>query len=444
MGDRNRTILIQASAGLVLRIGSVAFLFAAMPMTLSALGASEMGVWLVLLSVFQWITLFDLGIGAGARNEIARAVAKSGADQLKRTISTGWYYCFIISLTLFTFISLIMVTTPLEQKVSSIIFNGTNIDIALWLIFTCACVSFVLNFAQVVFSALEKPVATSVYAFISNVLFLTFISIFGRYFTISLVGVAVLYVVSMISASLFVLLWYRRTHPNLWPSHDAVDQSLRNSIVGGGLKLFVIQLCALLIFTIDRALVSAFVGPEAVVGYDAASRIFALIIMSHTLLVSSAWSSFTQAHAKNDWEWMSSTVKRLAYLSVPVALIAAAVALVGAQLVRAWLGADQVGPLELYASFAIATVMACWSNVFSYFLSAIGETSAQIRSALIAVVLNVPFSYFFSVELQIGAAGVVMGTCVSLLVFSVVGPIVTFRKFKEVFGKKQSQAGLEV
>jgi O-antigen/teichoic acid export membrane protein len=194
------------------------------------------------------------------------------------------------------------------------------------------------------------------------------------------------------------------------------------------LRLFVIQLCALAIFTTDRILVSAFVNPEAVVAYDAAFRLFALITMTHTVLMGSTWSSFTQAHARGEWNWISRTMWRLSMLTVPVLLVALALSQVAAGIVRLWLGPAQVGTPLLYVCFALATVLGSWSNVFSYFLSAIGDTRSQIRSALVAAVINVPAAYVFAVVLHQGTAGVVMGTCTAMLVFSVVGPIACHRR----------------
>jgi O-antigen/teichoic acid export membrane protein len=168
-----------------------------------------------------------------------------------------------------------------------------------------------------------------------------------------------------------------------------------------------------------------------VVSYDAAFRLFALVTMTHTLLMGSSWSSFTQAHAKGEWPWIRTTMRRLSLLTVPIAALAALMALAAGMIVRVWLGASQVGSPLLYACFALATVLGCWSNVFSYFLNAIGDTRAQIRSALIATVVNVPAAYYFAVVLKLGSAGIVLGTCAAMLVFSIVGPLVSHRRITQ-------------
>lgn len=72
-GSRTRRAMSHAARGLVARTLSIAAVFAAMPLMLRLLGQESLGAWLVLLAIFQWVTFFDFGVAAGARNEIARA-----------------------------------------------------------------------------------------------------------------------------------------------------------------------------------------------------------------------------------------------------------------------------------------------------------------------------------------------------------------------------------
>src|SRR4051812_8750304 len=111
MTRRTRTVLVQTALSLLLKMGSVAASFAAVALALRQLDASTMGVWLVLLSVFQWITLFDLGIGPGARNEIGRAAASGDVDWMRRAVTTGWFYAITTSATLaFTLCAALLLT----------------------------------------------------------------------------------------------------------------------------------------------------------------------------------------------------------------------------------------------------------------------------------------------------------------------------------------------
>lgn len=431
MKGRSRTIVSQAMIGIGLKAGSVAATFAAMPLALHALGSQQMGVWLVLLSVYQWITLFDLGIGPGARNEIARAAATGSAEWVQRAVATGWYYAMLASGALLVSLGLLLLVTPLGDWLSIWLFNGAAIASSLGIVLVGACIAFTLNFVLTVYSALERPAAQSAYAFLSNVGFAGLLAASTWIGLRELAEVALLYALAMLLSAGAILIDFRHRHPSLWPRRAAIDHALREPILHGGLRVFSIQLCAMAIFTTDRILVSAFVSPAAVVSYDAAFRLFSLITMTHTLVMGSAWSSFTQAHAKGEWNWIRATMRRLSLSTLAVAALALAMAWFAAPVISAWLGPAQVGPPLLYACFALSTVLACWSNVFAYFLTALGDTRAQIRSAIAATVINFPASYFFAVMMKMEAAGVVLGTCCAMLVFSFIGPVVSRKRLAE-------------
>jgi O-antigen/teichoic acid export membrane protein len=429
--SRTGTVLRQATLGLGLKVGGVAVAFASVPLALNMLGPTEMGVWLVLLSGFQWITLFDLGIGMGARNEIARAAAQDNHPAVQRAVTTGWVITGTISAAIGVLLILVLCLTVVPAWMSTRVFGGVDVSAALWIVAGAACVAFAVNYVQTVFSALERPVIQAAYAFSSNAVFALMLLAARQAGLDTLAGVTALYAAAMLGCGAGFVLLFRHKHPSLWPSRSHLDLSLCRPIIRKSLRLFVIQLCALAIFTTDRLLVSAWVSPEAVVSYDSAYRLFSLITMTHTLLLNSAFSSFTQAFERGEWTWIRSTLRRLCLLMLPLTGGALLMAMLAPWLVRHWLGQDQVGPAILYAAFALATLLGCWSNVFAYFLSAISDTRVQLRSALLATALNFPASWFFAVELKLGATGIVLGTCCALSLFSVLGPLRTRRRFVE-------------
>lgn len=429
--SRTGIVLRQASMGLVLKVASVAATFASLPIALRILGPTQMGVWLVLLSVFQWITLFDLGVGMGARNEIARAAAQNDLLAMQRAVTTGWVITASISAAMAVGLVVILGLTAAPAWMSAQVFDDVEVSAALWIVAGSGCAAFAINYVQTVFSALQRPVMQAAYAVSSSAVFALLLTM--AYFAglRSLAGVVTLYALAMLGSGFSFVIVFRRSHRSLWPRCVHLDNTLRGPLMSKSLRLFVIQLCALGIFTTDRLLVSAWVSPEAVVKYDAAYRLYALITMTHTLLLNSVFSSFTQAFENEEWQWIRSTLLRLVKLMLPLTAGTLVMTALAPWLVQNWLGQAQVGPAMIYAAFALATLLGCWSNVFSYFLSAISDTRVQIRSALAAIVVNFPASWFFAVKLNLGATGIVLGTCCALSLFSLLGPISVMRRLKQ-------------
>jgi O-antigen/teichoic acid export membrane protein len=286
-----------------------------------------------------------------------------------------------------------------------------------------SCLSFALSYIQSVYAALEKASAFSLFSLLSNVGFLVLLALASLLSSSDVFQVSVLYLLAMVGANLWLIVRFVALHPEYRPRFASIDHSMRGRMLGFGIRLFVIQVAAMVIFTTSRLMASLFLGPASVVVYDAGFKIFSLVSVVHTLIMSTLWSSFTQAYERAEWDWIRSSLRRLTTLMLPLSIACVALAAVSPRLITMWLGPQQIGPPHLYFWFAAVTLLSCWSNIFAYFLNGIGNTSVQFVSAIVAAILNIPASYFFAVRLEQGVSGLLIGTLLSLALFSVAGPI---------------------
>ena len=421
---RTRKILLQTGFGLIAKFGAFVATLLAMPLMLNLLGAKELGTWLVLLSVFQWITMFDLGLSAGARNEIARAVAVHDELRVRQAITTGWLYVFIVSITLFLIGATILYLTQLPEWLAQQVFGGIEIESTLWIILAGACAAFALNFIQSTFAALEKASAFSMYALLTNVMVVLFLVLAIALSVNGMEYIAIINIISMFFANTWLILQFKSGFPQYFPSVKAVNHKLSGAIIKFGLRIFVLQITTLIIFASSRMMASAWLGPESVVVLDAAFRVFSIVIISHTLLMTTIWSSFTQAFERKEFLWIRKTLRRLIQLMFPLSAACILLAVSSPFIVRYWLGDAQVGLTSFYILLALTTFLTCWSNIFAFFLNSIGDTRIQIISAIFSAAIFIPVSYLFTQILNMGLSGVVLGTLVSLVPFSILGPYV--------------------
>lgn len=420
--NRTRSVLQQSILGLVYRVGAVAASFAMMPLMLKQLGAESLGAWLVLLSVFQWVTFFDLGVSAGARNEIARAVANNDVIHAQRAVTTGWFYTVLITLVLVILTILILGFTPIPSWLKTNAFVGVNVNIALWVVAIGSCVSFILSYIQVVFAAYQQASAISMFSLLVNGGFLGLLYASQPSGENGLTVMSLLYLIALLTANLWLILRFFVLHPEILPRVASIDHRLRSNIMGFGIRLFIIQLAAMVIFTTDRLMVSTFVGPADVVVYDAGFKVFSTITMVHTLVMSTLWSSFTHAYEQKDWIWIKTSLRNLVWLMLPLSAVCIVIAGISPWIIEHWLGKSQVGPSAMYAWFAVIIILSSWSNIFAYFLNGIGNANYQLYSAVIAAVINIPLAYFFSARMDLGISGVLIAAVLSLTLFSLVGP----------------------
>ena len=99
----------------------------------------------------------------------------------------------------------------------------------------------------------------------------------------------------------------------------------------------------------------------------------------------------------------------------------------GPAFVEFWVGKDLMVESALYYLFAVYIAFTAWSNVFAYFVNAIGELGLQLATALVAAVLNILLSIYFVNILGMGVEGVVMATLFSLSIYCIFGPIQVLR-----------------
>lgn len=435
--NRTRSVLQQSILGLVYRFGAVAASFAIMPLMLKQLGAQSLGAWLVLLSVFQWVTFFDLGVSAGARNEIARAVANNDVAHAQRAFTTGWFYTAVITLVLAIMAAFLLALTPISSWLQTNAFAGVDAHIALWVVALGSCLSFVLSYIQAVFAAYQRASAASIFSMLANAGFLGLLYITHPSEENGLTMMSLLYLFALLAANLWLIVRFFVLHPEIRPRLASIDHSLRSNIMGFGIRLFFIQLAAMVIFTTDRLMVSTFVGPAEVVIYDAGFKVFSIITMVHTLVMSTLWSSFTHAYEQNDLSWIKKSLKRLAWLMIPLSAGCIFIAAISPWLIAGWLSQAQVGPLSMYAWFAGVVILSSWSNIFAYFLNGIGNSTIQLYSAILAALVNIPAAYFFSHIMGMGISGVLIGTVCSTSIFSILGPwqVIKIIKSKEANDK---------
>lgn len=422
--DRSRRVANNVLVGLLARSGMIALMFYSTRLMLDLLGAESLGVWLVVLSLLQWVTFFDLGIALGARNEIARNLAMGNAAAAAHTISTAYFYCALVALCVGVVV-LVLAVLPIDTFLQEKVLSGHNPGIVIGVCVAAFLLNFVLGFVQQIYNAQEKSAVTPLYGFFVNAVFVLALLLFSAMGSTSVLQVAIAYCVAMLLPNILLSYVLFSQHVGLRPSIKNIRLELGGRIFSVGIPVFFIQLSGLVIFATDRVLVSMVAGPADVVVYDAGFKVFSIVNTVHLLIMGALWSSFTHAYVQRDWVWIRSVLRRLQYLMLPLVAGCVLLAMLAPKLVRLWLGEAAVGPHVLYVGFAVFCVLSCWSNIYAYFLNGIGNVQLQMYSALCAAAVNIPLSLFFAKSMGMGVAGIIWGTVVSLCFFSVIGPLQT-------------------
>lgn len=145
--------------------------------------------------------------------------------------------------------------------------------------------------------------------------------------------------------------------------------------------------------------------------------------MGYTILINPYWSSFTEAYAKNDFDWIKKSVLNIQkiWLIIPFCLVG--MVFFSDWFYQLWVGDKVIVPLKLSITMAFFVCLMTFNMIYVYFINGVGKIKFQLIISLISMIINIPLSIYLGKYLEWGSTGVILATCFSLLYCVVLWPI---------------------
>lgn len=405
--------------------------------TLNYLNAEKYGIWMTLLSIISWISFFDIGLGNGMRNKVAQSLARNNKKEAKEYISTAFFMIVFIS-----FIVLILVVLLSFNLNWQNIFNSTVSNNELLYMFLITGILFSINFAlsitNQVFYSYQKPSLPSLVLLLSNAIALLSILSISQFSKGNLVILATAYSASQILSRIIVSGFFFKKHNEAIPSLKYFSKKKVNEVMGLGIKFFFIQVSALVIFTTDNLIITQLFGPAEVTPYNISHKIMQIVMIVASIILSALWSAFTDAYERNNLKWIKKTLKNLMKAMLIAILVVFALYYFSPMIIDIWLGNAIVVPNNLMLIMGIFILFRIWTNVFAHFVNGVGRLNVQLITAITGAIINIPLSILFASYFGMKAAGVALGSIVSLSLFAIAGPIQTVFIIKNMSRKEKS------
>jgi len=412
---------------------SILVSFLLVPLTLNYLNATKYGIWLIINSVVAWFDFFDIGLGNGLRNKLAEAFALKDYKLAKTYVSTtyatlsliicGVYIIFLAINPFLNWSKLLNTQTEMAGELSSIAL----------IVFTFFALRFVLKPIGVIFTADQLPAYNNSIGPLGNLIALVAIFFITKFTHGNLLYVSIIYsaapVIVLIIASFYS---FHGKYNFIKPEIKSVNFKYFKPLANLGIKFFILQIACLIIFSTDNIIIGQILGPAEVTPYNIAFKYFGLPIMAFTIIITPFWSAFTEAITKNDIKWIKSSIKKLIKIWLLVIVGVIMLLAISKNFYLMWVGNKVHIPLLLSAFMGLYAIITTWNNIFAYFINGVGKIKLQMYYGIIAMLINIPISIFFAKNLNMGSAGVILGTCFSLLGGFVLGPI---QYYKIINGK---------
>jgi len=292
------------------------------PITLNYLNPTRYGLWMTLTSIVAWMGIFDIGLGNGLRNKLAEALALGEKEKAKKYVSTAYAILSIIVISILILFLIANHWINWSAALNTAESYRSELKILSIVIVVLFGFKFVLNIISTVFTADQKPAIGSIFEVFGSILGLIIIYILTLTNRTSLIAFGLAAMLTPVIVYLVVSIYfYKNKYYYLKPSWKSIELSYAKDLTGLGIKFFVIQIAALIIFQTSNILISQFFSPAEVTPYNISFKYFGVLTMLWGIILAPIWSAFTQAKTLNDIIWVKKTISRLNKLMIPTILL---------------------------------------------------------------------------------------------------------------------------
>ena len=211
------------------------------------------------------------------------------------------------------------------------------------------------------------------------------------------------------------------------PTYSLWKKEYLKDIFGLGFKFFIIQMSGIVLFSTDNIIISQIYSPEEVVPYSIAYKYFGISNMIISIVFAPYWSAITEAYIKKDFKWIKKSMNNLIKLSIVAIVLLGVMILIAPFVYQFWIGDSVSIPFRLSFFMSVFFMVTISYAPFTYFVNGTGKVRIQLYALLLTAIINIPLSYFLSVNLDLGVSGVIVATIICLIPHTILTPIQYFK-----------------
>ena len=198
------------------------------------------------------------------------------------------------------------------------------------------------------------------------------------------------------------------------PSIQHIDTVTARRIVSKGLGFFVIQITScLVIFGSANVFISHYCGPEQVTVYNVAYKLFNVLVIGYTILISPLWNAYTDAATKGDYEWIRRTFRKTLIMWCASVVLA-----LSGWFFRIWVGDSVTIPFAISSCVLLYVCIFNLNNCATYLVNGLNKIRVQIISSILTTLFYLVA--VFVIKDKYGVAGISLSMGAAYIVMSVI------------------------
>ncbi len=360
-----------------------------------------LGLWFTILSILNWILTFDLGIGNGLRNNLAKSVAEGNKLEIKKQISSAYIILGMISLVTLSigYITIGVIPWSSLLKIPSDILSSQILIQTIRIVFLGIIVQFFLKIIISILNALQKNILANSTGVITNIVILIFL-IFGRTsnIEIDIINLAYVNIISVIFPLLIITMYTFRFYlSDSKPNIHFYNSLAAKQIVSLGGTFFIIQIGLLIVNSTNQVLITSLYGSNDVVEYQIYYKMFSFVTMIFSLFTQPIWSAISNYFFKGEITSIRKSYKFLNIIAFVGSVCCFAIIPFLQIIFDIWLGKNVV---EIDNMTAIIFALVTTAELFMYsstcIANGIGKLKCQFVCIIIASILKFPVTILLS------------------------------------------------
>ncbi len=387
------------------------------PYIIRHIGIERFGIWAIIGVITGYFGLLDFGIGTSFVKYIAEFYSKREYGKINQVVNTGFIFYSIFAI--FLIIIGFAIVGPLLNffKIPSYLSNETTFVFLLGIIILS--VSNALSPFGAIQGGLQRMDITNKVA-----MGLSVPNILGTIFFLErgygLPGLMVNNAIFLIISSIANLIIAFKVLPELKFDLSLFTNEMFKKLFSYGYKLQIAKTASMAAVHSDKLLITYFLSIGLVAFYQLGSSIVECTKSIILLFLTALLPAFSEIDAKREREKLiDGYLRGTKYLMLIVVPLFNLVIISAPQIMMVWMGVGYERSGWIIQILGIGWFWALLTGMRSIVTQAIGKPEIEMRSGLIAVILNIPLSIIFII--QFGFLGVAFGTSVALFFSALYG-----------------------
>jgi len=402
-------------ASFFIKGANIAVGLALVPITIDYLNPTKYGIWITLSSIIGWFGFFDIGLGHGLRNRFAEALAIGNHELARVYVSTTYA---ILSLIISGVLLLFFVVNPFLNwnrilNADQDVVLQKELSVLALTIFTFFCLRFVFKLITTILTADQRPAKASFFDLLGKIIALILIYVLTKTTEGSLLYLGIVLSSTPVLVLLFSSIWfYIGKYRPYRPSFKLIDFSKARDLVNLGLKFFLIQIAAVLLYQTNNIIITQLFGPEQVTPYNVSYKYFMVLMMGFSIIITPFWSAFTEAWVKKEMDWIRNIMQKLLTFWLILFLCGIIMLICSKWVYVIWVGEKISISFTMSALVGAWVLINAWNGIFAQFLNGVGKIKIQMYLGFSIAVFNIPLAILLGKKL--GIEGVLLANLIVL------------------------------